>query len=98
MHTPEQARCVFHPNRAAVAKCEKCSNMVCLECKKTYRVRRTSKGDSVYNFCPPCHQTFGRRRKWGSIIAVVFFVVVAILMINWFITQSSNMPTIPEFP
>ena len=95
MHTPEQARCVFHPNRAAVAKCEKCSNMICLECKMTHRVRRTNRGDSVYNFCPPCYQTARRQKKWVLIIGLVAFVVIAIFMINWFITQTSNMPSLP---
>ena len=99
MHTPHQARCVYHPNRVAVEKCEKCGNLICLECKMTRRVKRVDEADSVYTFCPPCYQTAQKQSRRFGIIAIIIFIVVAAIIIIIFLTMASNiMSSMPEIP
>lgn len=84
--TEEHLHCVYHPNREAVTKCEKCSKYICIECKNIYR-RRHSTGhyhgttghhhSSTYvtqhDYCTPClKDTQAKSAKGPYLIMIIF--------------------------
>lgn len=93
-------RCAYHPEREASAKCEKCSKVVCLECKMVYHERHSGgTGNRSYaysvrrEFCPVCFydrkiKTYGSQAKIGAtiftIITLIMFIVPFILTGDFF--------------
>ncbi|MFX1255784.1 MAG: zinc ribbon domain-containing protein [Promethearchaeota archaeon] len=61
------AICDFHPDRAAVDKCEECGKRICLDCKKVYRgtnpkggffnsnFSQKNRSEVRYVLCPHCY-------------------------------------------
>ncbi len=103
--TAQQARCYYHPERAAVEKCERCNRMICLQDKMIDRVYwGMDRGDEIHVYCPVCYNEVTQaRKKAGKIMSpiclIVFagfciiFVVMLIFVLTMMSNIASNMPT-----
>jgi hypothetical protein len=99
--TLDQANCFYHPNRAAVTKCEHCNRMICLEDKMTYRVTGgIDQADDIYTYCPICYnermRTTKKMRPFIFLIFGVFviiFIAVAIFIFLSIMQMMSNFPS-----
>ena len=92
----EQARCYYHAEREAVAKCENCNRMVCLEDKMTYRrYGGIDQAQDVFTYCPVCYnEAMETSRKFApiviagfgifAIIAIAIFILFAMFIMNSF--------------
>ncbi|MHA2104669.1 MAG: hypothetical protein ACW981_14670 [Candidatus Hodarchaeales archaeon] len=83
-HTP----CSYHPNKVAVAVCERCRRPICLEDKRIYR-RRHSSGSGNYRrsrytsheFCVLCNTAkLSSDAKWSPLSLVCIFPFILIFV------------------
>ncbi|MHA2276611.1 MAG: hypothetical protein ACXAC2_12620 [Candidatus Kariarchaeaceae archaeon] len=82
----EQASCFYHSDREAVAKCENCSRMICLEDKMTHRrYGGIDQADDIYTYCPICYNETKKSAKKLAPFMILLFVVFAIVAIGIFI-------------
>ena len=78
-------KCKYHADREAIAKCEECGALVCLECKNVYRPMYNSTHSSRgYGYrmelCPECY--FERLEKTKNPISLIFIVVFIALFLG----------------
>lgn len=85
-----QYNCKYHPHQNAVAKCEKCGAMLCLQCKSVYRMRHNSTHhhhsySNRIELCPECYEERVKRSNnpLTCILPVIFIII--------FMTISSSM-------
>ena len=95
--------CYIHPNREAVDRCERCKQMVCVECKTKYRsFGGMDRADDIYIYCPPCYNVRQQRAKTlGKIICplfIIFFVIVVAIIILGALNVFAGISNFPEFP
>ncbi|MFX1502350.1 MAG: zinc-ribbon domain-containing protein [Promethearchaeota archaeon] len=95
-------KCVYHPDREASDKCEKCGKVICLECKMVYHETiHHGTGDNSYAYsrqfdlCPPCFydrkiKKYGTTNMIGGIIGIIFIII--------FIGVSQTMMNSPDMP
>ena len=82
----EQVSCYYHSEREAVAKCENCSRMICLEDKMTYRrIGGTDRAQDVFTYCPVCYNEARETSKKFAPIVILGFAVFGIVAIGIFI-------------
>ncbi|MFX1496376.1 MAG: zinc-ribbon domain-containing protein [Promethearchaeota archaeon] len=80
-------KCFYHPEREANSKCEKCSKLICLECKMVYH--QTVHGGSGYaytkryEYCPICY--YDTQIKKSKINSIGGIIALSVLIISFFI-------------
>jgi len=83
-------KCYYHPEREAQSKCDKCGKLICLECKKSFNVIRSSSERSYstrHEYCQVCyfkHQSL-------SVYSKPCFFITAIIMMTVFLIISNEM-------
>lgn len=79
--------CKYHQDRAAVAKCDICGAMLCLECKSVYRHTYHSSNHYShtvrYELCPECyarkvHQSYNPICFCFFALFLIFFVSIGV--------------------
>ncbi len=96
--TKNDPTCYYHPDRNAIAHCEKCNRMVCLECKRIYR-RSYYSGTSHhrhryverYEYCPICMHTQKEKNIKGGSLSLICFAIVAFIMFAIFFMSADDM-------
>lgn len=88
-------KCVYHPEREASTKCEKCGKLICLECKQAFTTTHGTE-DSTYSvrheYCQVCYYDYKIKSVKYSPIAcaiVIIFFVIGLIMVNTFISETS---------
>ncbi len=92
-------KCIYHPKRDAITKCEACQKTVCVECKMVYQQRHTYSSNvgghhhhhsyyTRHELCPPCY--YDRRikavkspAKYCIILFGLIFTIIAASMVSF---------------
>jgi len=91
-------KCVYHPDREASTKCEKCGKLICLECKQTFTTTHGTE-DSRYSvrheYCQVCYYDYKiKSAKYTPVVCVIsiLFFIISLIMINTFISNTDFSP------
>jgi len=84
--------CYYHPERNAIAKCEKCGKSICLECNMIFRDKNDTNKDHYathYDYCIVCYYDKKIKRYSTSRIMkeLAFFILVLISIITILFTS-----------
>lgn len=103
--TAQQARCFYHPDRAAVEKCERCNRLICLEDKMIDRTYRgMDSADDIHVYCPVCYNEVKKQKeKTGKVLGPIFLIffagflivsiIISILFLIIIFNMMGNIPT-----
>ena len=82
-----EQNCFYHPDRPAVAKCERCQKLLCLEDKMIHRIYRgMESADDVYTLCPECYnqakiESKGVQDLVKSFDKIFVYIIIAMIVI-----------------
>lgn len=86
-------KCYYHQERDAVSHCEKCGRLMCVECKRIYRRRRTTGSGEYshtyterYEYCPICKYTMDEKYSSSQYIGLVCFFpiwIITLFIMPW---------------
>ncbi len=84
--------CYYHPERNAIAKCEKCGKSICLECNMIFRKKYGTNKDhyaTYHDYCIVCYYDKKIKRYSTSRIMkeLTFFLLVLISIITILLTS-----------
>ena len=80
-------KCFYHPEREAQSKCEKCGKLICLECKKSFIIRRGSSYSTKQEYCQVCY--FKQQALLIYKIGFMLFMFLVMALIMMMITFSN---------
>ncbi len=76
--------CYYHPERNAIAKCEKCGKPICLECNMIFRDKNITNKENYatrHNYCIVCY--YDKKIKSDSIFRIIKELIFFILVFNF---------------
>ena len=85
----DHLNCYYHPERNAIAECEKCGKSICLECNMIFREK------NGHDYCIVCYYDKKIKRYSTSRIMkeLTFFILVLVSIIAILFTSRNFQPT-----
>ena len=92
--------CYYHPERNAIAKCEKCGGSICFECNMIFREKNGTNKDHYtthHDYCIICYYYKKIKRYSTSRIMkeLAFFILVLISIITILLTSLNIQQIFP---
>ncbi len=93
----DNSNCYYHPEKAAIAYCEKCGRNLCIQCKKIYRRYHSSTNyhrgyAERYEYCPICKYNEEERTLFFSSFSLIGFGVLVLIISTVFFSGAPSDP------